>query len=396
MAERRKTTLAGWFSKLFRATPEGASAAPISTPSAPPPIIDLFFNATADGLIIVNLSDGLVIRANLAAERLLGYISGGLEGVHFSALLPPSTASEHTTVQHRFRGMVGVSEGQAFCRQDGTEIPCDLLMTLLPDFQHPTAVLNLRDASEREARTAKQEDAVRSHAESEALKEATRQKDQFISLLAHQLRTPLAVIHSAAGMVLRYYERLTVEKRLDHLHRIQTHSRLASAFIEDLRFLNRADSREITLQLDICDVAELLGRAIKPYHDHLNQPHIILAVPETPVMAQLDELLFIRMVDKLISNAVLYSPQASTLHITLTQEADKLHLTIVDKGIGIPPDFLTEAFVPYRRGNNVGEVDGVGLGLTVAQACIKLLGGELSLNSAIGEGTTVHVQLSSP
>lgn len=394
MAEQRKTDLRGWFSKLFRAAPADASAAPI-TPPISPTIVELYFNTTADGLISVSMADGMVIRANPAAEKLLDYTAGELVGIHFSKLLPSTTANPYTTVQQRFRGMGDISEGQAFRRKDGSEIPCDLLITLLADEKRPIAVLNLRDASEREARTAKQENAIRLHAESEALKEATRQKDHFISRLAHQLRTPLAVIHSAAGMVLRYYDRLSTEKRLDHLLRIQTHARLASAFIEDLRFLNLANAKEVTPQLDTHNLEELVGRATKPYQDHPNQPRIVLAAPEKPIIAQVDEVLFIRMMDKLISNAVLYSPRSSQLNIVLAQESDAVSLTLTDHGIGIPSDFLTGAFEPYRRGGNVGEIDGMGLGLTVARACAILLGGDLSLKSVVNEGTTAQIRLSS-
>lgn len=396
MAERRKTTLTGWFSKLFRAAPEGASGAPVSTPIPPvPPISDVYFNVTADGLIIVNLLDGLVTRANSAAEKLLGYSPGGLIGVHFSRLLPPSTANQHTTVQQRLRGMGSVSEGQAFYRRDGAEIPCDLLMTLLSDPAHPVAVLNLRDASEREARAAKQEEALRLHAEAEALKESYRQKDQFISLLAHQLRTPMAVIHSAAGMVSRYSERMTAEKRHEHLTRIQTHAKLASAFIEDLRFLNRADAREVTIQVEPFDLTELVQRAVKPYHDHPNQPRIHLTMPPPPVMVPVDEILFNRMLEKLMSNAVIYSPFNGVIEVTLHLDGEMVCLSVADKGMGIPTDFLPRAFEPYQRASNIGEIDGMGVGLTVARTCVRLLRGEITLESAVDKGTTAQICLPS-
>lgn len=398
MAEQRKIALAGWFSKLFRATPAGASAASIPSPTPQPSasVIDSFFNATADGIIMVSVVEGVITRANPAAERLLGYTTGGLIGVHFSALLPPSTASEHTNVQHRFRGMVGVSEGQAFYRRDGMEVPCDLLMTLLPDPQRPMAVLTLRDASQRESQIAKQEEAIRAFAEFQANTEATRQKDQFMSLLAHQLRTPLAIIHSAAGMVLRYYDRLPPEKRLEHLNRIQAHSRLAASFIEDMRFLSRAEADEIAVQHDSCDIVELIERVLKPYREHARQPQFTLSSPPSPVMVRLDENLFTRLVDKLISNAVVYSPPASTIDIHITHESGALSLSITDRGIGIPADFLSTAFEPHKRGSNAGETEGMGLGLTIAQTCVKLMGGQMTLKSAIGEGTTVLVRLSSP
>ena len=391
MAERHKTAHNGWFSNLFRAGSESASS-----PSVLPPIAESYFNATADALIVVNQIDGLVLKVNPAAEKLLHYVSGTLTGVHFSNLLPPTTANQHTSLLHRFRDMTGITEGQAFRRSDGSEVPCDISLTLVQEGQRAVAVLNLRDASERETRTSKQQNAVRLHAETEANKESARQKDQFISRLAHQLRTPMAVIHSSAGMVLRYYDRLPVEKRVEHLIRIQTHSRLAATFIEDLRFLNTIETGEVKLHVEYHDLFDLTQRAIKPYHDHINQPKIVFITEnEINQPVTMDEQIYRMLVDKLVSNAVLYSPQASPLHITLSQQDGGSTLTIRDHGIGIPSEFLPRAFEPYQRGGNIGEVDGMGLGLTVAQACAVLMGYDLTLDSILGRGTTVKIGLPS-
>ncbi|GEM_PF-1835270 len=392
MAEQHKTYRNGWFSNLFRAAPESAlSAQPPLTPS-----LDPYFEATTDGLLMVTLEDGLILKANPAAERLLGYAPKVLNGLHFSKVLPPSTASEHTLLQQRFQERDGICLGQAFSRADGSEIPCDLLITLTQTGERRIAVMNLRDASEREVRSTSEREAIRVHADTEAIREAARQKDQFISKLAHQLRTPLAVIHSAAGMVLRYYERLSVEKRAEHLTRIQTHSHLAATFIEDLRLLNRIEAGEQIMRAEHHDLSELTQLVLKPYQSHPNQPHIIFSAPhETMQSVKVDELVYMRLVDKLVSNAVLYSPHASTIHITLTQQPDHIALTIIDTGIGIPPEFVPQAFDAYQRGSNIGEVDGMGVGLTVARACARLLGGTLTLMSVLGGGTTAKISLPS-
>jgi len=391
MAEQYKFFRQGWFSKLFRAAPESALNG-----LAPTLVNDSYFTATADGLMMVNLSDGIILKANPAAETLLGYTPDALTGVHFSKVLPPSTANQNTALQHRFRGVTGVSEGQAFCRLDGSEIPCDLLMTVIQDGQRALAIMHLRDASEREARQTRQHEAVSLHAETEAHKESTRQKDMFMSKLAHQLRTPLAVIHSAASMVSRYHDRLTVEKRLEHLLRIQTHAHLAAVFIEDLRFLNHAEAGEVKLHLEQRDLSELTQLALKPYHAHINQPQItFVSSSETPVSARVDELLYLKLVDKLVSNAVVYSPPASALSLSLSQNIDGVALTVTDLGIGIPPDFLPHACDPYQRGANIGDVDGMGMGLAVAQACVRLMDGDLTLDSVLGAGTTAKIRLPS-
>lgn len=100
------------------------------------------------------------------------------------------------------------------------------------------------------------------------------------------------------------------------------------------------------------------------------------------------------MVNNLLSNAVKYSPDGGCVSLTVSCQPDMIGLQVKDEGIGIPPEAMPQLFEPFHRASNVGEIPGTGLGLAIAKRCIDLHGGQISVESTLGEGTVFTVQLS--
>ncbi|MEX0271533.1 sensor histidine kinase [Leptolyngbyaceae cyanobacterium UHCC 1019] len=99
------------------------------------------------------------------------------------------------------------------------------------------------------------------------------------------------------------------------------------------------------------------------------------------------------MLNNLLSNAVKYSPAGGTVSLELHGELDRFSLGISDQGIGIPPQTLPHLFTPFYRAANVGQIPGTGLGLAIAKQCAELQGGNISVDSTLGHGTTFTVVL---
>lgn len=364
-------------------------------PSAPDFPGDAYLRATPDGLIFVRLADGRVVSANPAAESLLGYAPGALVGHHFSDLLPAATANSKTNLIRRLRGVGGSAEVQPLRRANGSEGAFELLVTPIRRADGDLIALHLRDVAEREAQHRREADDERARTTAEVQQVSQRQRDAFLSEVAHQLRTPLAIIQSSAGMLVGYHDRLTEAQRQDHLQRIQTHVRMAATLIEDLRFLGKVERGELSAHAEPTDLNDLIRRALRPLREHPHQPTFDVSADGLPDRVVIDGVLLRALVEKLAANAVLYSPPSSTIRLALHHHPGQLTVTVSDPGIGIPADFLPHATQLYRRGPNVGERPGSGVGLTVALACAVLMGGSLTLDSAEGRGTTATAVLKS-
>ncbi len=108
---------------------------------------------------------------------------------------------------------------------------------------------------------------------------------------------------------------------------------------------------------------------------------------------ELDKKLIRRIINNLVSNAIKYSPDDTTIVITLTYAAEMLALTVRDEGIGIPADDINHLFEPFHRAVNVGTISGTGLGLVIAKEAVELHGGSISLETQVGIGTTFTVRI---
>jgi signal transduction histidine kinase len=98
----------------------------------------------------------------------------------------------------------------------------------------------------------------------------------------------------------------------------------------------------------------------------------------------------------LLTNALKYSPPDSGVTCTATAEGELLHLSIADRGIGIPPADLPRLFESFHRGTNVGNIQGTGIGLHIVKECVALHQGTIDVRSEPGQGATFHVQLHAP
>ncbi len=120
---------------------------------------------------------------------------------------------------------------------------------------------------------------------------------------------------------------------------------------------------------------------------------IRFSAPDLPAQAVGDDRLLTHIFSNLLTNAVKYSPSGSTVEFLIGRESGQAVCRFIDHGIGIPEADLGWVFRGFHRGRNVGHVPGSGLGLTIVKRCVELHGGSIHIQSRIGEGTTVEVQL---
>jgi signal transduction histidine kinase len=224
--------------------------------------------------------------------------------------------------------------------------------------------------------------------------ELAKLKTDFVSLVSHEFRTPLGVIMSAADVLRRYFGRLAEEKRERHLEMIFRSTRNLSSLIEEVLLLGRVEEGRMAFEPVPVDMEKLCASIA----DELRSATggvcpIRYRAANSLAGAVSDEKLLRHVLCNLLSNAVKYSEPGTPVEFLVAREGDNLSIIVRDHGIGIPPEDQPRLFTSFSRASNVGHRPGTGLGLVVVQRCVQKHGGTISLQSAVGVGTTVTVVL---
>ena len=225
-------------------------------------------------------------------------------------------------------------------------------------------------------------------------KELSRLKTNFVTLVSHEFRTPLGIIMSAADILKKYFDRLAPDRRGEHLQDIHDASRRMAELIDEVLLLARVEAGKME-----CKPQPLaLSAFCLQLRDELQSASngagaITVRARGLTGKAMADESLLRHIFTNLLSNALKYSDPGSEVEFSVARRDRDAIFRVRDRGIGIPPEDLDELFQTFRRGTNVGERPGTGLGLVIVKRCVELHGGAIELQSRQGTGTTVTVRL---
>lgn len=226
-------------------------------------------------------------------------------------------------------------------------------------------------------------------------KELSVLKIRFFSMASHEFRTPLSTI-LAASQILETCgnEAADQDKRARNLKRIQPSIKNMIQLLDDILTINRAETGKLEFNPKLLALENFCLNFIDELRLSAgNQHSITFSALEQCGNAYLDEKLLRSILGNLLSNAIKYSPEGGNVTLTLRCEQNNAIFQIKDKGIGISPAAQKQLFEPFNRGKNVRNIPGTGLGLVVVKKCVDLQGGNISLKSVVGEGTTVTVTL---
>jgi PAS domain S-box-containing protein len=222
-----------------------------------------------------------------------------------------------------------------------------------------------------------------------------------VASLAHDVRTPLAVISTARDMLDTYFDRISEEKRKEKLQSIEKQLRYVTSLLNDF---NSAIQSQFTRHpfhptpLDIVALCHAIVKEVETVSDQ--PPRFEILNPHGLGIVTVDETLVSRILLNLLSNAVKFSPADSTisLKVDLSQHDGGLWLALYvrDEGMGISPDDQQRIFEPFYRAKSAENIKGTGLGLSIVQDCVMQHHGSITLESAVGKGTTFTVYLPIP
>jgi signal transduction histidine kinase len=220
-------------------------------------------------------------------------------------------------------------------------------------------------------------------------------KNNFLSLMSHDLKTPLARIQGMADVALNPVENLTGGQK-NALESIKQSTDELTEFISSILDLSRVESQQIKLNLQSKDVNQLLEEVIKKY-EYLALPKRIEIIREfEPIFSvKIDADLMKQVFSNLVENAIKYSPQNSKILVTTEELDGHIIVQVADQGLGITQNEIKNIFTKFYRTKNVknSQIKGSGLGLYLAKYFVELHKGQISVESLPQQGSTFTVDL---
>jgi PAS domain S-box-containing protein len=228
-------------------------------------------------------------------------------------------------------------------------------------------------------------------------KELNELKSQFISRASHEFRTPLATIQTASDLLRNYGHKMSDEKKLDKIDKIQREVKGMTNLLEEVLVIGKTESGKFELLSEPIDLEEFCLEIIEQTKLLGSGKHeVIFKNINAPKKISIDIKFFKQIISNLLSNSIKYSPNAGIVTFTISQIGDripKLLLEFQDSGIGIPQADQEKIFEHFYRAHNVGTIAGTGLGMAIIKNSIDILGGTIQLTSIENKGTTVQVKL---
>jgi signal transduction histidine kinase len=226
-----------------------------------------------------------------------------------------------------------------------------------------------------------------------AHEEAARLKEDFISAAAHDLKTPLTTLVAQA----QFLERRAVidplaPPDLMGIRRIVLEARRLSALVVELLDAARLEQGKLVGEREPVDLVELARDVAR--RDSFQGRRITVSA-DGPVVGSCDSRRIGQVLENLVENAVKYSPEASEVRVAITEREGQALIDVTDEGIGIPPSDLPQIFERFHRAANVDDrrFAGMGLGLFICKGIVEQHGGQISVESRMGAGSTFHVVL---
>ena len=235
----------------------------------------------------------------------------------------------------------------------------------------------------------------------ERAESANRAKTAFLSNVSHDMRTPLNGILGIAELAVKTDDN---NKMREYLQKIMTAGSLLKDLINDTLELSRIGSGKKQLDLEVVEADHMLERLITSIRSSAEQKkvhfHVGLALAELGFV-QVDRLKLSKVLLNLLSNAVKFTPEGGDVWLlgevlSSDEQQGLCRFTVKDSGIGMSPEFIPRMFMPFEQENALSAqgVQGTGLGLSIAKELLTLMGGEITVDSVQGKGTTFTVEVS--
>jgi len=346
----------------------------------------LMVEAVLDYGIFMLDATGRVASWNAGAERIKGYRREDIIGKHFSVFYPPEQVAagwpDHELEMARKTGRFE-DEGWRI-RKDGSRFWANVVITAVHD---ATGALRGFAKITRDLTESKR---------MESLEKEGRQINEFLAMLGHELRNPLAPIRNAVAVMAArevsdptiVWARELIERQVGHISRL----------VDDLLDISRITRGKIILHREVLDFAAVVSRAVEATLPLLEQRQHTVEVDlgRGPMRVDGDSTRLTQVILNLLSNAAKFTPEGGHIWVRVTREGDETVLSVRDDGIGMSTELVPHVFDLFIQGERSLDRSegGLGIGLTMVQRLIALHGGTVAARSpGPGHGSEFVVRL---
>jgi len=230
----------------------------------------------------------------------------------------------------------------------------------------------------------------------EEIRSVEKLKDEFLTTLSHELKTPLVSLKGFLQLLLR--GAASPEESQAHLEVCWRNLLKLEQQINNLLDLARLSQSKDHFRLAPVDLVKLLGTECENLRPTAEESNVSLSVDETPsegavVLGNAEKL--IQLLDNLIVNAIKYNKKGGQVHLSVERGDGRVTLAVRDSGVGIAREHMANIFNKFYRADitGTGRLEGLGIGLALVQEIVKLHGGDIAVQSELGKGTTFTVTL---
>ena len=362
------------------------------------------YDGMVEGLLITDIETKRVRRVNPAFCRILGYGEEELLTKTIPDLHPPEEATNDLQrFQAAAEGRVSINEDRPVLRKDGSIFYADITGHRILYEGRPCLLALFRDVSERkrtqEALKRQQElEAAKAHARERAIElaEADRRKDEFVAMLAHELRNPLAPIRNGIDVLRLLPPNGDQAKQILDMMEEQAHNLVR--LIDDLLDVSRCGRGKLELKRTETTLTKIIANAIQAAHPLVHANRHVLAVTEASESLHVhgDPTRLTQVVTNLLNNAARYTPPGGKILLTTERIGDEVAIRVKDNGIGIASDMLSKVFEMFVQADSSlnRKHGGLGIGLTLVKSLVEMHGGAVEATSdGLGMGSEFTVRL---
>lgn len=349
------------------------------------------FETAKDGILILDAESGRIIDANPFMTHLLGYSHGDFLQKQLWEIGLFSDKSENEAAFRQLQQDRYIRYEHLALQTKGGEIAeVEFVSNVYEASGQRVAQCNIRDISERmRLQRQTQEQAAE-------LLDLHRRKDEFLAMLSHELRNPLAPILNAVQLLglqqssedpIQAHARAVIERQVAQLARL----------LDDLLEVARITTGKVWLRLEEVTIGGIVASAVETARPHIDQrkQQLSVTVPSEPIWIRADAHRLAQVLTNLLSNAAKYTEMRGHVWLTVEQDGDVCVVRVRDTGIGIAAELLPRIFDLFVQADRFRDraQGGLGIGLTLAQRLTELHGGTVHVSSTVGKGTEFVVRL---
>ncbi|HJX28828.1 MAG TPA: PAS domain S-box protein [Thermoanaerobaculia bacterium] len=342
--------------------------------------------------IISKTLQGIIETWNTAAERLYGYTAQEAVGKPITLLIPPDRLNEEKEILARLSRGERIEHYETVRRaKDGRLI--DISLTISPIRDSRGRIIGASKIARDITKRKKTEQALQEAME--ALRKADRRKDEFLAMLAHELRNPLAPLRNGLQVLRLATDPDLVAKSRDIMDRQLFHM---VRLIDDLLDVSRISLNKMELRRSTVLLTEVINNAVETARPAIQKAGHTLTVslPPEPIHLDGDLTRLAQVFGNLLSNSARYTEGRGQIWLSATREDSQITVTVRDTGIGIPAAALPNVFEMFSQVDRTIErsAGGLGIGLALVKGLVEMHGGTVQAESpGEGQGSTFTVRL---